>query len=224
MTIYLFICTYTKKQSFILPEHRALTRKAPLELDLFSATFLKHIPTMVTEVIKCATREEKDKISAILELWKKREIYWPSLVDTFLPALTDTEQTVNNKRAEDSEPTPGEFASMNLFSEAKYGQAPIYYTPFNSSIFKDADMTSVDCSDEEIAAIYNHFKKRVRAELEIMDKTAEERMAMNFANGNDVDDGNDFDPNDDGYSSLDSDDFSDSDYELDSKRIKFNTF
>lgn len=223
MIIYLFICTHTKT-IFILPEHRALTRKAPLELDLFSATFLKHIPAMVTEVIKCATREEKDKISAILTLWKKREIYWPFLVDTFLPALTDTEQTADNKGEEDREPTPGEFASMNLFSEAKYGQAPIYYTPFNSSIFKGADMSSVDCSDEEIAAIYNHFKKRVRAELEIMDKTVEERMAMNFASGNDACGDNNFDPDDDGYSSLDSDDFSDSDYELDSKRIKFNTF
>lgn len=110
---------------------------------------------------------------------------------------------------------------MHMLSEAKYGQAPIYYTPFNLSVFKNVDTAPVECSDEEIAALYEHFKKRIKTELEVMDKPLEERMATSFVDGKEAEEGpeDDYDPAD-GYSSLDSDDFSDSDYELETKKIK----
>ena len=108
---------------------------------------------------------------------------------------------------------------MHMFSEAKYGQAPIYYTPFNLSVFNNADMSSVECRDEEIAVLYDHFKKRLKTELEVMDKPLEERMLTGFVEEEEEGEDDDFNLAD-GYSSLDSDDFSDSDYELETKKIK----
>lgn len=174
--------------------------------------FIKHIPKIFADITENATQDERDKISAIITLWKKREIYVASFVDTLQFYITNTKQVINKPHLEEDDPTPGEFASMHLFSEANYGQVPIYYTPFNLPVFKNVDISSVECSDEEISTLYDHFKKRVKTELEIMDKPIDERMMMDTADNMDDED-EDFDPAD-GYSSLDSDDFSDSDYEL----------
>ena len=188
-------------------------------MEPFSAAILKHIPAIFSDVAKSATKEDRDKILAITGLWKKREIYFPAFIDTLQDFLVNASQNPGNQCSEEIDPTPGEFATLHMLSEAKYGQAPIYYTPFNLSVFKNADTSSVECSDEEIAALYAHFEKRVKAELELMDKPLEEGTSMRFADGGREDDEDYFDLSD-GYSSLDSDDFSDSDCELDTKKIK----
>ena len=81
------------------------------------------------------------------------------------------------------------------------------------------------CSDEEIAALYAHFKKRVDTELGLMDKP-QDVAAENVCVSGDGED-NDNDNGDDecldfiyGCNSFDSEDFSDSDWELDQKKPK----